>query len=85
MRKHPEPRPPRIAARIFRHMFPDNGFETTVCDLEEDFRDIILRKDPLAAKIWYWHQVLTACFCYTVFQIKGGLIMFKHQFKIMLR
>lgn len=85
MRKHPEPRPPRIAAGIFRKMYPDDGFETTVCDLEEDFRDIIRRKGPLAGKVWYWHQVLIACCCYTVFQIKGGSIMFKHQFKIMLR
>jgi len=66
-------------------MFPDNGFETTVCDLEEDYRNIIRRKGTLAGKVWYWNQVLTACYCYMVFQIKGGLIMFKHQFKIMLR
>lgn len=74
-----------IAARIFRRMFPDDGFETTVCDLEEDFRNFVKKRGILAAKAWYWKQVLSACHSYTVHQITGGLIMFRHQMKIMLR
>ncbi len=85
MSMHAEPKPPRFAARIFRRMFPDGGFETTVCDLEEDFRDLVQKKGILTGKAWYWQQVLTACCCYSAFQITGGLIMFKHQLKIMLR
>ena len=85
MNRHAGPRPPRVAARIFRRMFPDGGFETTVCDLEEDFHDLVRRKGILTGKAWYWLQVITACCSYTAFQITGGSIMFKHQLKILLR
>ena len=82
---HTGPNPPRFAARIFRLMFPDDGFETTVCDLEEDFHNIVAKKGIFAGKAWYWWQALTACCSYIAFQIQGGFIMFRHQLKILLR
>ena len=85
MNTTPGPTPPRIAAAIFRLLFPDDGFETTVCDLEEDFRVQVERRGLQAGKAWYWRQVLTALSLYSVFQIKGGIIMFRHNMKILFR
>jgi hypothetical protein len=33
--------PSRVAERFFRWMFPDGGFDTTVCDLEESFQEVV--------------------------------------------
>jgi len=82
---HTGSKPPRIAANIIRRLFPDDGFETTVYDLEEDFKLMVKRKGLLTGMVWYWQQVLAACFFYSAFQINGGLIMFKHHLKILLR
>jgi len=66
-------------------MFPDGGYETTVCDMEENFREVAREKGPLLGKIWYWFQLLTALYFYCGWQIKGGLTMFKYFLKISIR
>ncbi|UCE21069.1 MAG: ABC transporter permease, partial [Candidatus Aminicenantes bacterium] len=85
MRKNKSIQPPRIAERLFRRMFPDDGFETTVCDLKESFQEAVREKGIFRGKFWYWFQVLVALFLYTGLNIRGGLSMFKHNLKITLR
>jgi len=41
--------PPGMAERLFRRMFPDDGFETTVCDLEESFQEVARERGLLGA------------------------------------
>jgi len=77
--------PPGMAERLFRRMFPDDGFETTVCDLEESFQEVARERGLFWGKFWYWVQVLSALFLYTGLEIRGGLSMFKHNLKITLR
>jgi putative ABC transport system permease protein len=74
-----------MAERLFRRIFPDDGFETTVCDLEESFHEVVRENGFFYGKIWYWIQVLTALYLYVGLQIKGGLSMFSHNLKITLR
>jgi len=74
-----------MAERLFRRIFPDDGFETTVCDLEESFQEVVRENGFFYGKIWYWIQVLTALYLYVGLQIKGGLSMFSHNLKITLR
>ena len=77
--------PPGIAERFFRWMFPDGGFDTTVCDLEENFQEVVMEKGPFIGKAWYRFQVLTALYFFLWLYFKGGLSMFKHHLKITLR
>ncbi len=74
-----------MAERLFRRIFPDDGFDTTVCDLEENFQEIVRERSLFWGKFWYWCQVLTALFLYTGLEIRGGLTMFHHNLKITLR
>ena len=74
-----------MAERLFRRIFPDYGFETTVCDLKESFQEVVREKGLFWGKFWYWFQVLAALFLYAGLQIRGGLSMFKHHLKITLR
>jgi putative ABC transport system permease protein len=79
--------PPQIAEGLFRRMFPDKGYDTTVCDLEESFGEVAREKGAFRAKIWYWSQALAALCLYVILHIniRGGLVMFKHHLKITLR
>lgn len=36
-----------MAERFFRWMFPDGGFDTTICDLEENFQEVVMEKGPV--------------------------------------
>ena len=74
-----------MAERLFCRMFPDDGFKTTVCDLEESFQEVVRERGLFRGKFWYWFQVLAALFLYTGLNIRGGLSMFKHHLKITLR
>ncbi|MDH5468727.1 MAG: ABC transporter permease, partial [Candidatus Aminicenantes bacterium] len=85
MAKNRKIKPPRIAERLFRRMFPDDGYDTTVCDLEESFQEIIRERGLFRGKFWYWLQVLAALCSYSGFHIRGGLSMFRHHLKITLR
>ncbi len=78
-------RPPQMAERLFRRMFPDGGFDTTVCDLEESFREVAREKGLVSGRAWYWNQVLAAVCLYAVKNFKGDLSMFLHHLKISLR
>ena len=66
-------------------MFPDGGYDTSVCDLEESFKEVVREKGLFLGRGWYWGQVLDALFLYAVFHFRGGLDMFKHHLKITLR
>jgi putative ABC transport system permease protein len=78
-------KPPRAARWLFRKIFPDGGFDTTVCDLEESYREVIREKGFFLGKTWYRFQVLTALYFYAGLCIRGGLSMFMHHFKITIR
>ena len=66
-------------------MFPDDGFDTTVCDLEESFQEIVRERGLFCGRFWYWLQVLAALCSYSGLHIRGGLSMFKHNLKITFR
>jgi len=66
-------------------MFPDNGYDTTVCDLEENFQEIVRERGLFRGKFWYWLQVLAALYLHAGLHFKGGLSMFIHHLKITLR
>jgi len=69
----------------FRRIFPDAGFDTAVCDLEESFQEIVLERNIFFGKVWYWFQVLAALYLFVCLHIRGGLSMFMHNLKITLR
>jgi len=77
--------PPRMAKWLFRRMFPDDGFDTTVCDLEESFQEVAREKGFFWGKFWYRSQVFTALFLYAGLEIREGLSMFSYHLKITLR
>ena len=66
-------------------MFPDGGFDTKACDLEESFQEVIGEKGPFFGKVWYRFQVLAALYYFVWLHFRGGLGMFKHHLKITLR
>ena len=66
-------------------MFPDGGFDTTVCDLEENFQEVVRERGPFFGKAWYRFQVLAALYYFVWLNFRGGLGMFKHHLKITLR
>jgi putative ABC transport system permease protein len=66
-------------------MFPDGGYDTTICDLEESFKEIVLENGQIFGRYWYRLQVVTALYFYMGLHIRGGLSMFKHHLKITLR
>jgi len=74
-----------MAEWLFRRLFPDGGFDTTVCDLEESFEEIVLEKGRIFGRVWYRFQVLSALYFYIGLHIRGGLSMFMHHLKITLR
>ncbi len=74
-----------MAEWLFRRMFPDGGYDTAVCDLEESFREVVRERGLFFGKAWYRFQVLIALYFYVGLHIRGGLSMFKHNLKIMLR
>ena len=78
-------KPPKMAEKLFRRIFPDGGFDTTICDLEESYREVIRERGLFFAKFWYRFQVLLALYLYAVFHIRGGLSMFRHHLKITVR
>ncbi len=78
-------KPPEMAEWLFRSMFPDNGFDTAACDLDESFRDVVREKGLFYGKGWYRIQVLAASYFYINWQIKEGLTMFRYFLKIALR
>ncbi len=78
-------KPPRTARWLFRKIFPDGGFDTTVCDLEESYREVIRERGLFFGKTWYCFQALAALYFFICLQIRGDLSMFKHHLKITLR
>ena len=78
-------KPPTTAERLIRRMFPDDGHDTTVCDLEEAFQEIARDKNLFSAKIWYWFQTFFALRPIAVLRLKGSLGIAGHHFKIMAR
>ena len=74
-----------MAKWLFRLMFPDDGYDTTVCDLEESFQGIVREKGLFGGMFWYWCQVIAALFLYAGLEIREGLSLFSHHLKITLR
>ncbi len=85
MTKNVNIKPPRIAERLFRRVFPDDGYDTAVCDLEESFQEIIRERGIFRGKLWYWLQVVAALYLHAGLYVRGGLSMFRHHLKITLR
>ena len=54
--------PPRMAEWLFRRVFPDEGYDTMVWDLEESFREVVRERGLFFGKAWYWFQVLAALY-----------------------
>ncbi|UCE40269.1 MAG: ABC transporter permease [Candidatus Aminicenantes bacterium] len=77
--------PPWIAEKCFHRMFPDGGYYTTICDLQESFNEVVRERGLFFGEIWYRYQVLSALYFFLCLQLRGGLDMFKHHFKITLR
>ena len=78
-------KPPRAARWLFRRMFPDGGFDTTTCDLEESFKEVIRERGLFFGRFWYRLQVLAALCLYAGLHIRGGMSMFRHHLKIAIR
>jgi putative ABC transport system permease protein len=78
-------RPPGVAERIFRFLFPDDEIFTTLGDLEEIFRNIAEEKGIFRARLWYWFQLFKA----VPYRIAGFFLMdipmFVLSLKIMAR
>jgi putative ABC transport system permease protein len=66
-------------------MFPDEGYDTTVCDLQESYREIVRERGFFRGKLWYWLQMFAALYLHAGLHIRGGLSMFTHHLKIMIR
>ena len=77
--------PSKATRWLFRKIFPDGGYDTTVCDLEESYREVVKERGLFFAKTWYWFQVLAALYFFICLQIRGSLSMFKHHLKISIR
>ncbi len=78
-------KPPKIPEYIIGRMFPDNNYYTTVSDMEEDYKSILIEKGVYYAKMWYWLQALSALPHYFVQRLKWSIVMFKNYLKIALR
>lgn len=78
-------KPPRAARWLFRRMFPDGGFDTTACDLDEGFKEVIQERGLFFGRFWYRLQVLSSLCWYIVLHIRGSMSMFMHHWKIAIR
>lgn len=78
-------KPPKIPEYIIGCMFPDDNYYTTVSDIEEDYKGLLIKKGVYYAKMWYWLQVLSALPHYFAQKLKWSIVMFKNYIKIAFR
>ena len=78
-------KPPKIPEYIIGCMFPDDNYYTTVSDIEEDYKGLLIEKGVYYAKMWYWLQVLSALPHYFAQKLKWSIVMFKNYIKIAFR
>lgn len=53
--------PPPVARRLLYALLPTLDRDVIVADLDEEFRrEIAPRRTRLAARLWYWRQVMTS-------------------------
>ncbi len=78
-------RPPKIAEFFLMFMFPDENFYTTVSDIEEDFKNILLKKGNFYAYLWYWMQLLSATPHFFTQKLEWNFIMFNNYILIAIR
>jgi putative ABC transport system permease protein len=78
-------KPPKIPEYIIGYMFPDDNYYTTVSDIEEDYKGLLIKKGVYYAKMWYWLQVLSALPHYFAQKLKWSIVMFKNYIKIAFR
>lgn len=55
---HGDTRPPRLAETVLGISLPRDVREATLGDMAEMYRHLAQARDPGAARIWYWTQVL---------------------------
>ena len=79
------PRPPRLAARILKRLFPDREMYSTLGDIEEIFHAEAEAGGLSRARRWYWRQLLKALphRFFAVFVV--DIPMFIVSLKIMIR
>jgi len=78
MKKKSLPGPPRLAERLLKQFFPDEGIFTTIGDLEEVYQSIAEEKGSAKARFWYRSQVFKSIFSYYKNQLLWSTVMFKN-------
>lgn len=78
-------RPPRIARRLLKYIFPDRGEYTSLGDFEEVYNQIAEGEGVIKARTWYWAELLRSLPGFIKNKIYWSLNMFKSYLKIALR
>jgi len=78
-------KPPRIPEYLMGSMFPDEQYYTTVSDIEEDYRRLVVEKGSFYAGLWYWLQLLPAFAYFVPFKLKWSLFLFNNYVKTIYR
>lgn len=78
-------RPPRLAERILKRIFPDRGSFSTIGDLFEVYQDLVREKSVFLARLWYWQQFLKSLPLYFTDSIYWRMAMLKNYIKITMR
>lgn len=77
--------PPKVAAWLIAHLFPDRGMYSTLGDLEQVYHRIAAEHTVRRARMWYWGQVVRALPHYTLDALRWSGIMYKNYLKLALR
>lgn len=77
-------KPPKMAAWILNRIFTD-GKNTSIADFEEVFDLLCKKKNPAAAWVWCWFQVVVSLKDYFKYKLSWSFVMFKNYLKIAIR
>lgn len=77
--------PSRLAEWVLKRVFPDNGLYTPVGDFEEVFREIAQKQGIIAARLWYWSQIILSLRPVISGNIYWSAVMIKNYLKMGLR
>jgi len=77
--------PPIFGEWLLKRLFPDDGSQTAAGDFSETYRNILRRRGGIAARAWYWAQILLSIKALMVGKLYWSSLMFGKNVKIALR
>lgn len=77
--------PSRLTEWVLKRVFPDNGLYTPAGDFEEVFREITQKRGIIAARLWYWLQIILSLRPFISGKIYWSAVMIKNYLKMGLR